>query len=259
MLKLRNCLKKKMQHLLLQNEKFGGVMKEEFKDIKVVAFDIDGTLYPDYRLYLKIIFYFLKNVRFYVHFNNVRKIMHKTAPLPDFYEYQARLLAEELKCTVPAAKEKIERIVYKGLMPYLERTKIFAHVEDTFVKIKESGRKIAILSDFPPSQKGNMWGLLKYCDLVLGSEEAGALKPSKFPFGMMSMKLGVKPEEILYVGNSVKYDVCGAKNAGMKSALIISPFRKFLLSIFRGRENGFGTGADVVFTNYRQFIDIVLN
>ena len=54
-------------------------------------------------------------------------------------------------------------------------------------------------------------------------------------------------------------DYLDGDDAGMKSALIISPFRKFLLSIFRGKENGFGTGADVVFTNYRQFIDIVLN
>ena len=234
-------------------------MREEFKNIKVVAFDIDGTLYPDYRLYFRIIFYFLKNFKFYVHFNNVRNIMHRTAPLPDFYEYQARLLSDELKCPLAEAKGKIEKIVYKGLTPYLEKTRTFSHVEETFKLIKEKGLRIAILSDFPPSQKGDMWGLLKYCDLVHGSEENGALKPSKYPFGVMAMDLGVAPEEILYVGNSVKYDVKGSKNAGMKSALIVSPFRKFLLSIFKGKRNGYGTGADLVFTNYRQFVDIVLN
>lgn len=233
-------------------------MKEIMKNIKVIAFDIDGTLYPDYRLYLRIGFYVLRHLKFYLHFNKIRKILHQTAPLPDFYEYQARLLAEELKCPVEEAKEKIQTIVYKGLTPYLERTKPFAHVEEAFQKIKEAGYKIALLSDFPPSQKGETWGLLKYCDVVLGSEESGALKPSKYPFGILTLKLGVKNEEVLYVGNSIKYDVQGSKNAGMKSALILNPIKKFFRSIFCRNKAGLGTGADVLFTNYRQFINFVL-
>lgn len=233
-------------------------MNDKLKNIKVVAFDIDGTLYPDYSLYLKIIFYVLRNLKFYMHFNKVRKILHKTAPLSDFYEYQARLLAEELKCPVEVAKEKIQSIVYKGLTPYLEKTKTFSNVEETFSRLREAGYRIALLSDFPPSQKGETWGLLKYCDVVLGSEESGALKPSKYPFGILTMKLGVKSEEVLYVGNSIKYDVQGSKNAGMKSALILSPWKNFFRSIFCKHKAGLGTGADVLFTNYRQFLKIVL-
>lgn len=227
-------------------------------DIKVVAFDIDGTLYPDYRLYRKIIFYVLRNLKFYYHFNKVRNILHRTAPLSDFFEYQARLLSFELKCDAESAKSKIESIVYKGLTPYLEKTKPFSYVKETFQKLKESGYKIALLSDFPPSQKGDTWGLLPYCDVIVGSEEIGALKPSKYPFGVLAMKLGVKNEEILYVGNSIRYDVKGSKNAGMKSALIVTPFKKFIRSILYRKEQGLGTGADILFTNYRQFLKFVL-
>ena len=31
-------------------------------EIKAVAFDIDGTLYPNWRLYTRMVFYFLKNL-----------------------------------------------------------------------------------------------------------------------------------------------------------------------------------------------------
>ncbi|MBQ5537719.1 MULTISPECIES: HAD family hydrolase [Treponema] len=228
------------------------------KDIKVIAFDIDGTLYPDYRLYRKLVFYVLRHAKFYMHFLAVRKILHRTAPLSDFYEYQGRLLAEELGCSVDEARFKIDSIVYKGLTPYLERTKPFSHVEECFSKIKEAGYRIALLSDFPPSQKGDTWGLLKYCDVVLGSEESGALKPSKYPFGILSLKMNVRPEEILYVGNSIKYDVCGSKNAGMKSALIMSRAEIFFRRLFGKPSRAEDIGTDILFSDYRQFTNLVL-
>ena len=233
-------------------------MNEIMSGIKVVAFDIDGTLYPNHRLFLRIVGYVARNLRFYMHFNRVRKILHKTAPLPDFYEYQARLLAEELSCPIEHAKEKIQKVVYSGLTPYLEKIEPFSGVEETFRKIKERGLKIALLSDFPPAQKGLTWGLLPYCDLVLGSEESGALKPSKYPFGVLCLKMGVAPGEILYVGNSVKYDVRGSKNAGMKSALIVNPVEEFLRRRLFRKSSGFGTGTDFLFSNYRQFQEFVL-
>lgn len=219
-------------------------------NIKVIAFDIDGTLYPAGALYRRLLFYVLKNLKFYLSFSKVRRTLHKTAPLPDFYEYQGRLLAERLGCSAAEARGKIDAIVYKGLTPYLEKVKPFKYVEEAFIKFREAGYKIVLLSDFPPEQKGNVWGLAQYCDLIFGSEALGALKPSKYPFGAMTIAAGVKPEEVLYVGNSIKYDVQGANAAGMKSALIISKFKR----LFSRKAKQ----ADICFSNYRQLINIVL-
>ena len=65
-----------------------------FEGIEAVAFDIDGTLYPQWALYIRMPFYILKNFGFYRYFRKVRHVMHRTAPLADFYEYQARIYAE---------------------------------------------------------------------------------------------------------------------------------------------------------------------
>ena len=218
--------------------------------ISVIAFDIDGTLYSSHRFYLRIIPYFLKNIFFFVKYNKVRKILHRTAPLADFYEYQARLLSEITGKTPEAEKERIRSIVYDGMKPYFEKIRTFKYVEETFKKIRAAGYRIALLSDFPPEQKGRLWNLSPYCDLILGTESSGALKPSKYPFGIMCSKLGVKPEQVLYVGNSVRYDVEGSKKAGMKSAFILTSWRKLFNIPLKS--------ADICFSNYRQFADIVL-
>lgn len=220
------------------------------EDIKAVAFDIDGTLYPASSLNIRLIPYVIRHLRFYLHYYKVRKIMHRTAPLSDFYEYQARLLAEELKCSNSEAKNKIQDIVYDGLKGYFKKIKPFKFVQETFQLLKDKGYKIALLSDFPPEQKGDVWGLASFCDLVIGSEQIGALKPSKYSFGVLSLELGLEPNQILYVGNSIKYDLIGAKNAGMKTAIIASKLKKIFNKQLRQ--------ADIIFSNYRQFMNILL-
>lgn len=219
--------------------------------IKAVAFDIDGTLYPSWRLYIHIIPYVLKNIRFFLKYRKVRAILHRTAPSGDFYEYQARLLALELGVDSATARQMIESIVYKGMVPYLKLVRPYAHIKETIQAFKDRGFKLAILSDFPPEQKGDIWGTRDLFDVICGSEELGALKPSKFTFGSLALKLGLPMEEILYVGNSVSADVEGAAAAGMKTAYLL-PFWRWILKLPL-------KGADISFKDYRQLEESVLN
>ena len=153
------------------------------KDIEAIAFDIDGTLYSDMSLYIRILPYFLKRLPFFLAYNRARKILHRTAPLADFYEYQARLLAEELKIDSAKAKQMIQENVYDGMKPFFKKIKTFKGVHQLFEECKNRNLKIGILSDFPPEQKGDIWGLASMCDVIMGSEECGALKPSIYTFG----------------------------------------------------------------------------
>ncbi len=218
--------------------------------IKVIAFDIDGTLYPEYRLNCRIIWHFLSHGRIFLHFGLVRKQMRRVAPLPDFFHYQAILMSERLRCTTPEAKKILDDTAYKGLAKYFDSIKPFKYVKETFIKLKAAGYRIALLSDFPPEQKGELWGLKPYCEKVFSTEKIGALKPSKYPFGIMSMELGVKPEEILYVGNNAKYDIIGGKKAGMRTA--------YLEPLWRSLFGCHLKEADISFRNYRQFQKLVL-
>jgi putative hydrolase of the HAD superfamily len=85
---------------------------------------------------------------------------------------------------------------------------------------------------------------------VLCSELACRLKPDKKPFMELVRQMGLSPERILYVGNSVAYDIIGAKEAGLQAALVCCPLAAL------NRKKG---GADFVFSDYRQLRKFVLN
>lgn len=220
----------------------------DFSNIKAVAFDIDGTLYRTWKFNVRIIPYFIWHIFFFMHYGLVRRIMHRTPATNNFIKVQAEHMAKKLWCSPDVAEARLEKIIYKGLEKY------FVHIKPCkgsvqFVKdLKEKGYKIAILSDFPPEQKGDIWGIKDMCDVVLGSEQAGALKPDKVPFLKLAEELNLKPEEILYVGNNHKYDIVGAHNVGMKTAWIVMP----RLKIFK-KESKI---ADVTFCHYKELSHI---
>lgn len=219
-------------------------------EIEAVAFDIDGTLYPQRSIHIKAIFHYIKHCIFFLHYGLVRNQMHKLDKVDNFFDLQAELMAKRIKTTKEKALEKLDKIVYTGLKKYFTKIDCFKDVPETFDNFKKAGLKLALLSDFPPSQKGEVWGVKKYCDVVLGTEELGALKPTAYSFLEMAKQLNVAPEKILFVGNSKKYDVRGAKNAGMKSAY---------LTTFKDRFNKNKLKEiDICFSNYRQLQDIVL-
>lgn len=218
--------------------------------IKAVAFDIDGTLYPQIRLHVRIPWHFFRHSRVFFHFGLVRRQLRRTAPLPDLIHYQAILMSERLKCSTEEAGRLVDEIAYTGLEKFFKKIKPFKNIEETFKKLKDAGLKIAILSDFPPEQKGELWGLKPYCEKILSAEKIGALKPSKYTFGILAMELGFKPQEILYVGNSAKYDIIGAKKAGMKTAYFEPLWRRIFHLHLKE--------ADISFKSYRHFQTLVL-
>lgn len=227
------------------------------QSIDAIAFDIDGTLYPNYRFNFKLIPFLLTNARFLARFGIVREEIrtrqesNPTEKAEDFFQLQAELLAKMMGISAQECKIVIEKKIYNGWKPLFLKVKPFKHAKESIEMFKNSGLKIALLSDFLPDQKGDVWGIAPLCDVVLGSEETGALKPSPIPFQSLAEALGVSPSRILYVGNSIRSDVRGASRAGMKTACIQSPLAAFF--------NRKVSGADISFYSYRQLLKIVLN
>ena len=242
----------------LSDEVLPGKTSELSQSIKAVAFDLDGTIYPNYRLYLRLFPHLMIHLFFYGAFMEARRRLHSdhnnsSEQGASFYDRQASVMAELLGKTMEQTKLKLERLVYKGWEKYFTGIKIFPRLKETLLAIKEAGFRLAVLSDLPPVQKLSLLGLEGFFDVVLSSEETGALKPSGVPFAVLSHELKLEPGEILYVGNSLRFDVEGAKSAGMKAALI----RRSIFST--GHVPGRSVNAaDFVFRDYRQLQDYIL-
>lgn len=58
-------------------------------------------------------------------------------------------------------------------------------------------------------------GMYKAFDSLIFSDEAGVYKPDPRIFQMAIKQLGARPEQVLYIGDSLHDDYQGAKNAGI--------------------------------------------
>jgi putative hydrolase of the HAD superfamily len=154
--------------------------------------------------------------------------------------------------SVPAEplKEKIDRLIYKGWEPLFKKIKLFKNVKETLFAMRDVGYKLGVLSDFPPETKLEYLGVSGIWDATLCSERCGALKPHSKSFIDLAQAMALPPENILYVGNSHKYDVTGAAMAGMKTAWIVSGLSPGI----RKKQ----PKPDFYFNNYRQLYNFML-
>jgi putative hydrolase of the HAD superfamily len=217
-----------------------------------VAFDLDGTLYPNYRLNIRLLPFLCGHWPLVAALGRARKIIRHdqelspSAVLSDFHIHQAQLVANLLHARPEKIKEKIDRLVYRNWERHFDKIKLFPHVREVLDDLRAAGLKLGLLSDFPPFIKLKNLGLDNFWDVVLCSEDTGAIKPALQPFQKLLDALKCPPEQILYVGNSRRYDVVGARRAGMKAALRTRAHKGYKL-------------ANFTFHDYRQLRDFVLN
>ncbi len=193
--------------------------------VKAVAFDIDGTLYPNRSMYFHSIPFYFTHLRKVMAFSKVRRDIRKVEPVQDFAALQADLLSRELSLSHDDAARMVDEVFYGEWEKIFRRVRPFPGVRDFLTELREKGIKTAALSDFPVGSKLDYFGLADCWDVIMTSNESGYLKPAKEPFLELARRLELPPSEILYVGNNPVYDVEGCRDAGMMSAYI-APFWK---------------------------------
>ena len=180
-----------------------------------IIFDIDGTLYamtPQVRLSV-FLGTFPKNKNFFKYLK-IRNLQQGK----DFGSKE-NLSAEMKKMLVSAgiAENYEESVFYPAFTKALSHNRNRHQLVEFVRHCKKLGIKTAVLSDYGIiDERLEALGFDKNLfDVRAASEDFGAFKPTSRIFAEISEMLGLKPQQILMVGDRDDTDGAGAKSVGM--------------------------------------------
>lgn len=106
-----------------------------------------------------------------------------------------------------------------------EYIRLYPDVIDTLAKLKDSGKRLYVLSNAQAcftAAELDMLGLTPLFDGIMLSSDYAVAKPSADFFGLLFERYGLDRDETIYVGNDAFCDVNGAQNAGIASVWLKS-------------------------------------
>ncbi len=216
--------------------------------IKAVAFDIDGTLYPQWKLLTTSLLFYLRNFQLVQRYWKVRHSLrqddyhYQAEGRKGLHQHQAQMYAELTGQNVLQVEKLLDHKIYQVWEHTFRYIRPLPGVKQALKELKSRGFMVAAMSDFPVEQKLQYFGLgPEYWDLAITSEDSGYLKPHNAAYQYLAQRLGVEPQAILYVGNSYRNDIIGAKKADYSAAHFTWKSRKDSI-------------ADFQYPNYKQFI-----
>lgn len=116
-------------------------------------------------------------------------------------------------------------ILAHGILAYRaekqNHMRLYAGVRETLHALKQKGLTLGVVTDAPKLQAYTRLaelGIEDYFRVVVCFEDTREHKPSSLPFEKALSKLRLKPDEVLFVGNSLDRDIGGAQGVGMRAA-----------------------------------------
>jgi putative hydrolase of the HAD superfamily len=97
---------------------------------------------------------------------------------------------------------------------------LYPHVRKTLLWLAKRGLRLAVISDAPRYQAWSRLCYLQlqhYFDHVITFEDTRVRKPDPAPFMRALELLGMRPDEVIMVGDWPERDMEGAKNVGIKT------------------------------------------
>jgi len=103
-----------------------------------------------------------------------------------------------------------------------EAWRLFPDALPSLQGLKKRGKILGIVSNWDSRLFGICEGLCltPYLDFILASAVVGAAKPHPMIFQEALKRAGVPPKEALHVGDSLKDDIWGAREAGIQAIFI---------------------------------------
>jgi phosphoglycolate phosphatase len=187
--------------------------------IKLIIFDLDGTLVDTSRDITNALNYALNPYGL------------KDLTVEDTIKMVGEGITRLIEKILGDEKSQMKEEVIKRFLEYYSEhltdySSIYPHVRETLEKL--DGYKKAIISnkrEYLSTKLLEKLDLLKYFDLVVGSDTVAERKPSPAPVIYVFTRFGVTPHESMIVGDS-NYDIEAGRKAGVKTVAVTYGYRE---------------------------------
>jgi len=194
-------------------------MEKQGNRIKAVLFDVDSTFFSYPLMTLILIWKYWPFIPLNAVLMSVRNRLRKEGRQEDFRKAQARLFSRRLHIPLRWGEWYLKTVVYRGWNRNFRRVPVRKGLREFLDLLVGSEIRIGIISDYPPDEKVKQMGLGDYpWEFLINCENVGALKPNTDAFELALKRLGLPPEEVLFVGDKYRYDVLPPASLGMKTA-----------------------------------------
>jgi FMN phosphatase YigB (HAD superfamily) len=193
----------------------------DWRDIRLVAFDVDGTLYRQGPLRLRMGRDMVIHAVAKRDLNAIgvvsayRRIRERLAD-EEAVDFERVLIAETANAT-STSPERVQAIVSEWIetrpLRYL-RSCLFSGVPQLFAGLQRAGKKIGIFSDYPATEKLTAMGLAAHH--VVAASDVGLLKPHARGLQSLMAAASVTAHETLFIGDRADRDGVAARRAGVR-------------------------------------------
>ena len=188
---------------------------------KVYIFDVDGTLYSQPKMRIKmacrLMFYFgLHFWRFkdLLMIRNFRSLREKEEYRTASFDNQVEAAATKTGIDAQKGKEAIQKWMFSVPLDVIKKC-AFTTLLNQIDKWKKEGKTIVIYSDYEADEKLNALGVeadVVYTPLTNGIDE---LKPSRKAMDFIMQNIPSAKDDVIYVGDRFEKDGKSAQMAGI--------------------------------------------
>jgi putative hydrolase of the HAD superfamily len=201
-------------------------MPLDWDNVHLVVFDVDGTLYRQRPLRIKmardILLYTLlkRDLNVVAVLARYRRIRERLGD-EEAIDFERALIAQTAAATANSP-DQVRAIVSEWVerrpLKYLAACR-YPGLPQLFAGLRRSGKSIGILSDYPAEAKLEALGLTANYVAFAGDEGIGVLKPH--PRGLESLiaTAVVKPQQTLLIGDRADRDGIVARRVGAQALI----------------------------------------
>ena len=198
----------------------------DWKDIDLVVFDVDGTLYDQRRLRFAMLRRLLAatwqtrsldTLQTLRTFRQVREALGDQ-PGADFMTLQYARTASRHHKTEDEVRALATDWLEQRPLPLLAGCR-YPHLDTLFAGLRAAGKQIAVFSDYPARDKLAALGL--QAQTIVCATDAGIARLKPDPCGLLAIlrQTGVPAARALMIGDRFDRDAAAASRAGMRALI----------------------------------------